>query len=55
MSFKKLVVKLLEDGHLTLADLALDIEKSGASYEDIFGFKNEVEVLRKLEKEIQHA
>lgn len=55
MDFRKLAAKLLEDGYLTLADLALDLSAAGVKYNELFGFKPEIEVLRKMEKEIADA
>ena len=52
MDFRKLAAKLLEQGHLSLADLALDLSTAGVKYNELFGFKPEIEVLRKMEKEL---
>lgn len=53
MNFKKLVAKLLEEGQLTLADLVLDLEATGLSYKDVFGFKPEVDTLVKIKKDLE--
>lgn len=52
MNMKQLAVKLLEQGYLTLADLALDLDQAGVKYEDLFSFKPEIEVLKKLQEEL---
>jgi hypothetical protein len=52
MNMKQLVVKLLDSGHLSLADLVLDLDNVGVKYNDLFGFKPEIEVLEKLQEEL---
>ena len=54
MNMKRLAAKLLEQGYLTLADLALDLDRAGVKYQDLFGFtKTDVEVLEKIEEELE--
>lgn len=55
MNFEKLAVKLLEDGHLTLADLVLDLKLAGVKYNELFGFNPEILVLKKLQQELKEA
>lgn len=52
MNMKQLAAKLLEQGYLTLADLALDLDRAGVKYEELFDFKPEIEVLKKIEEEL---
>lgn len=52
MTMKQLAARLLENGQLTLADLALDLDKAGVKYNELFGFKPEVDVLKQIEKEM---
>lgn len=53
MNMKRLAAKLLNQGYLSLADLALDLDRAGVKYEDLFCFyKSEVETLKKIKEEL---
>lgn len=52
MNMNKLAAKLLSEGQLTLADLALDLAAAGVKYDELFRNVPILDVLKKMQKEL---